>query len=67
MTIQDIGSGKFRVRSLMIVLMLDTNVKTDSSMNVGAHDDVVSIGEDGVCRFVERTVKPAMKFSMSPQ
>jgi hypothetical protein len=66
-TIENLGSGKFRVRSLMIVMMLDTKVCTGSTMNIGAHNDIVSISDGGICRFVERTVAPAMKFSMSPQ
>lgn len=66
-TAEDLGSGRFRVRSVMLVLMLERETGANGVMNVGNHDDIVAIDADGVCRFVERTMKPALKFSLTAQ
>ena len=62
---EDLGAGRFRVRSVMLVMMLDRAAGASGTMNVGDHDDIVAFGTDGTCRFVERTMKPALKFALS--
>ncbi len=66
-TAEDLGGGRFRVRSVMIVMMLDRETGANGVMNVGDHDDIVAIDASGACRFVERTMKPALKFALSAQ
>jgi hypothetical protein len=62
---EDLGSGRFRVRSVMIVMMVERETGANGVMNVVDHDDVVAIGADGICCFLERTMKPALKFALS--
>jgi len=62
---EDLGAGRFRVRSVMLVMMLDRETGANGVMNVGDHDDIVAIDSAGICRFVERTMKPALKFTLS--
>ena len=61
---EEIGAGRFRVRSLMIVLM---QADANGGLTIGEHDDIVSIDAKGSCRFVERSMKPALKFALSAQ
>jgi len=64
--VQDLGSGQFRVRSLAIVISLDSGPGAKGSMNLGDHDDIVTFDSSGTCRFVKRTVTPASQFLLSP-
>lgn len=61
---EDLGAGRFRVRSLMLVLM---QADGSGGLTIGEHDDIVAITADGACRFVERSMKPALKFALSGQ
>jgi len=51
----------------MLVLMMERETGANGVMNVGDHDDIVAIDADGVCRFVERTMKPALRFALAAQ
>lgn len=64
--VQDLGSGQFRVRSLAIVISLDSGPGAKGSMNLGDHDDIVAFDSSGTCRFVKRTMTPASQFLLSP-
>lgn len=66
-TVQDLGTGQFRVRSLAIVVSLDSGSGAKKgSMNLGDHDDIVAFDAGGVCRFVKRTMKPVSEFALNP-
>src|SRR5882757_1917606 len=64
--VEDLGSGRFRVRSLMIFLSLDSGPGAKGFMNVGDHDDIVAFDSRGACRFVKRTMTSAARFALSP-
>ena len=63
--IEDLGSGQYRVRSLIIVLAADSGDGAQGFVNVGDHVDIVKIDSHGVCRFVERTMTPTLQFSLA--
>jgi len=64
--VENLGSGKFRVRSVMIFLSLDSGPGAQGFMNVGDHDDIVAFDSRGACRFVKRTMTSAARFTLSP-
>ena len=63
--IEDLGSGQYRVRSLIIVLAADSGAGAQGFVNVGDHVDIVKIDSHGACRFVERTMTPTLQFSLA--
>jgi hypothetical protein len=65
-TIEDLGSGQFRVRSLIVVLAADSGPGAQGFLNVGDHVDIVKMDVTGACRFVERTMTPALQFALTP-
>ena len=64
--IEDLGSGQFRVRSLIVVLAADSGPGGQGFLNVGDHVDIVKIDSRGVYRFVERTMTPVLQFALTP-
>jgi hypothetical protein len=64
--IEDLGSGQFRVRSLILVLAVDSGPGAQGFLNVGDHVDIVKMNSDGACRFVERTMTPVLQFALTP-
>jgi len=64
--IEELGSGRYRVRSLMIFMSLDSPPGSKGFMNVGDHDDIVAFDTDGTCRFIKRTMQPVSQFVLSP-
>jgi hypothetical protein len=64
--IEDLGSGQFRVRSLILVLAVDSAPGAQGFLNVGDHIDIVKMNSDGACRFVERTMTPVLQFALTP-
>jgi hypothetical protein len=65
-SIEDLGAGQFRVRSLTLVTALDSGPEAKGSLNLGDHDDIVALDADGVCRFVKRTMTPVSQFMLKP-
>ena len=64
--IEDLGSGRFRVRSLIMVLAADSGPEAQGFLNAGDHVDIVEIDLHGNCRFVERTMTPVLQFTLTP-
>jgi hypothetical protein len=64
--VEDLGSGQFRVRSLILVLAADSGPGAQGFLNVGDHVDIVKMDAGGACRFVERTMTPVLQFSLTP-
>ena len=64
--IEDLGSGQFRVRSLMLFIAMDGGPGTKGFMNLGDHDDIVAFDARGNCRFVKRAMTPVAQFALSP-
>jgi hypothetical protein len=64
--IEDIGSGRFRVRSFIIVLAADSGADAQGFLNTGDHVDIVEMDPGGTCRFVERTMTPVLQFALTP-
>jgi hypothetical protein len=63
--IEDLGAGQFRVRSLTVVLAADSAPGGQGFLNVGDHVDIVRVDSSGTCRFVERTMTPALQFALN--
>jgi hypothetical protein len=64
--IENLGTGQFRVRSMTIVISLDSGPAAKGSMNLGDHDDIVALDAGGTCRFVVRKMTPVSEFELSP-
>jgi hypothetical protein len=64
--IEDLGSGQFRVRSLIVVLAADSGSDGQGFLNVGDHNDLVTVDSSGTYRFLERTMTPALQFALTP-
>lgn len=64
--IEDLGSGQFRVRSLIMVLAADSGPGAQGFLNAGDHVDLVEMDSRGTCRFVERTMTPVLQFALTP-
>jgi hypothetical protein len=64
--IEDLGSGQFRVRSLIVVLAADSGPDAQGFLNVGDHNDLVTVDPSGACRFLERTMTPVLQFALTP-
>lgn len=64
--IEDLGSGRFKVRSLIMVLAADSGPDAQGFLNAGDHVDVVEMDSHGTCRFLERTMTPVLQFALTP-
>ena len=64
--IEDLGSRRFRVRSLILVLAADSGPDAQGFLNTGDHVDIVEMDSHGTCRFVERTMTPVLQFTLTP-
>jgi hypothetical protein len=64
-TIQELGDGRYRVRSLVVVLSLDTQPESQGDVLAADHEDIVVFDEDGACRFGKRVGKPVMKLGLT--
>jgi hypothetical protein len=64
--IEDLGSGQFRVRSLILVFAVDSGPEARGFLNVGDHVDIVKVDSGGAFRFVERTMTPVLQFALTP-
>jgi hypothetical protein len=64
-TIDKLGGGQYRVRSLAIVLSLNTQPESAGELLAGDHDDIVAFDADGTCRFVKRSMSPVLKLGLS--
>ena len=64
--IENLGSGQFRVRSLIMVLAADSGPGAQGFLNAGDHVDIVEMDSRGTCRFVERTMTPVLQFALTP-
>jgi len=61
-----LGDGRYRVRSLVIVIALDKGGAAPKGvLNMGDHDDVVSFDAEGRCRFVQRTMTPVLQLELN--
>ncbi|HEX3779581.1 MAG TPA: hypothetical protein VHX38_07915 [Pseudonocardiaceae bacterium] len=63
--IDELADGRYRVRSLVVVLSLDTQPEARGELLAGDHDDIVEFDADGVCRFVKRTMVPAFRLGLA--
>jgi len=63
-TIDSMGDGNYRVRSLVVVIALDATAQPKGVLNMGDHDDIVTFGADGRCRFVKRTMAPVLQLEL---
>ena len=66
-TVEDQGGGKLRVRSLILLMSIDTQPEAVGELVVGDHDDEVVVDADGTCRLGRLTMSPALKFGLTPQ
>ncbi|MDX6353796.1 MAG: hypothetical protein QOF98_699 [Streptomyces sp.] len=64
-TIEDLGEGRYRVRSLVVVLSLNTQPESAGELVAGDHDDIVVFDADGVCRFAKQGMAPALKLGLT--
>jgi hypothetical protein len=64
-TIQELGDGRYLVRSLVVVLSLDTQPESQGDVLAADHEDIVVFDEDGACRFGKRVGKPVMKLGLT--
>jgi len=64
-TIEDLGGGRYRVRSLVLVLSLDTQPEAQGDVLAADHEDIVVFDEDGTCRFGKRLGKPVLKLGLT--
>ena len=60
-----LGDGRYRVRSLVIVIALDKGGPPKGVLNMGDHDDIVSFDAEGRCRFVQRTMNPVLQLELN--
>jgi hypothetical protein len=60
-TIEELGGGRYRVRSLVVVLSLDTQPEPQGDLLAADHEDIVVFDADGACRFGKRVGKPVLK------
>jgi hypothetical protein len=60
-TIEELGDGRYRVRSLVVVLSLDTQPEPQGDLLAADHEDIVVFEDDGTCRFAKRIGSPVMK------
>ena len=64
--VEDLGAGRYRVRSLILVLAADSGAGAQGFLNTGDHVDIVEMDSQGTCRFVERTMTPVLQFALTP-
>ena len=64
-TIDPMGDGNYRVRSLVVVIALDAAAQPKGVLNMGDHDDIVTFDADGRCRFVKRTMAPVLQLELN--
>lgn len=64
-SIDSLGEGSYRVRSLVIVIALDSGAAPKGVLNMGDHDDIVAFDGEGRCRFVRRTMSPVMQLELN--
>jgi len=60
-TIEELGGGRYRVHSLVVVVSSDTQPEPQGDLLVADHEDIVEFDAEGACRFVKRVGKPVMK------
>ncbi len=63
-SVTSLGEGRYRVRSLVIVVSLDSQPVAGGVLNMGDHDDVVVI-EGGTARFASRAMTPALQLGLT--
>jgi hypothetical protein len=62
-----IAEGRYEARSLLLAFAADTSVVTGGSMMIADQVDVVVSSGDGIFRFSERKVTPALEFLLTPK
>jgi len=64
-SIDELGEGRYRVRSLVVVLSRNTQPVEAGELLAGDHDDVVEFDDEGTVRFVSRAMTPAFKLDLA--
>jgi hypothetical protein len=64
-TIEDLGGGRYRVRSLVVVLSRDTRPEAQGDVLAADHEDIVVFDADGSCRFGKRIGTPVLKLGLT--
>ena len=59
-----VSSSRFESRSLLMAFALETPTSAMGSLLVADHVDIVDCESDGAYRFVQRTLSPALQFSL---
>ncbi|MCJ0764923.1 hypothetical protein [Variovorax terrae] len=63
--IDSLGDNQYRVRSLVVVIALDSGAARKGVLNMGDHDDIVAFDESGRCHFVKRTMTPVLQLELN--
>jgi SnoaL-like domain len=64
-TIDELGDGKYRVRSLALIISQITQPEETGELTAAEHDDVVALDEDGRFRYVKLTMAPVLKLGLN--
>jgi hypothetical protein len=62
---RELGDNRFEVRSLLIAFSLSGVEAEGGSLLIGDQIDIVELDFDGVYRFAERRLTPALEFSLT--
>jgi len=65
--VRAINSNRFEVRSLLLAFAVNGTQDGTGSLLIGDQIDVVELETDGVYRFAERKLSPALEFSLTPK
>jgi hypothetical protein len=65
--VRAIGNDRFEVRSLLLAFALGGGQNAAGSLMIGDQIDIVALEADGEYRFTERSLAPALEFSLSPK
>lgn len=65
--VRAIGSNRFEVRSLLLAFAVNGTENGTGSLMIGDQIDVVELEIDGVYRFAERKLSPALEFLLIPK
>jgi hypothetical protein len=65
--VRSIGSNRFEVRSLLLAFAVNGMENGTGSLMIGDQIDVVELEADGVYRFAERKLSPALEFMLTPK
>jgi hypothetical protein len=62
--VRALGSNRFEVHSVLLAFAMNAAEAGSGSLLVGDQVDVVELESDGVFRFAERALAPALEFSL---